>query len=248
MRKMSAKASKYGLARVLSKLGVCSRTQAAAMVAAGRVSVNGRVQRNPEFPTQLNQDLVAVDGAVVRTATRVYLALNKPRGLVVTAADEKGRDTVYALLESAGLPWVAPVGRLDKASEGLLLMSNDPEWAAAITDASRKLPKVYHVQLSACPDESALAAMLRGVEIDGQWLSAAGVRLLRTGHKYAWVEIVLDQGRNRHIRRLLEALGFGVRRLLRVAVGSVTLGDLGKGAWRHLSDQEVRALSRDRRE
>ena len=235
-------APRHGLARVLSKLGVCSRSQAEAMVLAGRVSVGGRVERNPERPTLAGRERIAVDGVEIQAAARVYIALNKPRKVVVSAADERGRDTVYGLLEGAGLPWIGPVGRLDRASEGLLLLSNDTAWAAAITDPLSQLEKTYHVQVAGIPDESVLAAMRNGVEEQGERLLALRAGLLRSGDRNAWLEVVLDEGRNRHIRRLLSALGFEVLRLVRVAIGPVQLGELPKAAWRHLQPQEVALL------
>jgi 23S rRNA pseudouridine2605 synthase len=235
---------RHGLARVLSKLGVCSRSQAEAMCIAGRVAVNGRIERNPERPTDADSERISVDGADVRAAQKIYIAMNKPRGIVVSAADERGRDTVYALLQSAGLPWLGPVGRLDKASEGLLLLSNDTVWAAHITEPSGELDKTYHVQVNGLPDEVALAAMRAGITDEGQHLAARSARLLRSGDRNAWLEVVLDEGRNRQIRRLLAALGFDVLRLVRVAIGPLQLGDLAKGAHRHLSADEVRALGK----
>ncbi|MDB5970899.1 MAG: pseudouridine synthase [Hydrocarboniphaga sp.] len=214
------------------------------MVAAGRVAVNGRVERNPERPTDAEKERIAVDGADIRATDKVYIAINKPRGIVVSASDERGRDTVYALLENAGLPWLGPVGRLDKASEGLLLLSNDTVWAAHITQPSGQLDKTYHVQVNGLPDEAALAAMLKGVVDSGEKLAARSARLLRSGGRNAWLEIVLDEGRNRQIRRLLAALGFDVLRLVRVAIGPLALGDLAKGAYRVLSEDEVRTLGR----
>jgi len=237
-----AQAPRHGLARVLSKLGVCSRSQAEAMVLAGRVSVGGRIERNPERPTQAEGERIAVDGVEVQAAARVYIALNKPRKVVVSAADERGRDTVYGLLDGAGLPWLGPVGRLDQASEGLLLLSNDTAWAAGITDPVTQLEKTYHVQVNGIPDAAALAGMLAGISDEGEHLAALRASLLRSGEKNAWLEVVLDEGRNRHIRRLLAALGFEVLRLVRVAIGPVILGELQKGAWRHLRAEEVAQL------
>lgn len=226
----------------MSKQGLCSRSQAEAMVRAGRVQVNGRVERNPERPTDAVRDRIVVDGAEAAAVAKVYVALNKPRGLVVSAADEKGRDTVYALLADAGLPWLGPVGRLDKASEGLLLMTNDTAWAAGITEPAGALTKTYHVQVAGLPDAAALAAMRTGVPDAGETLAALEARLLRAGQRNAWLEIVLDEGRNRQIRRLLSALGFDVLRLLRIAIGTLPLGELPKGGWRHMTPDEVRAL------
>ncbi|MGC3982782.1 MAG: pseudouridine synthase [Steroidobacteraceae bacterium] len=235
---------KHGLARVLSKQGICSRTQATSWIIAGRVSLNGQVQRNPEHPTDLQRARISIDGVAVQAAMRVYIALNKPRSLIVSTADEKGRDTIYSLLADARLPWLAPVGRLDKASEGLLLLSNDPQWAAGITEPSYQLHKTYHVQISSLPDQEVLAAMVRGVSADDEHLAAVSARLLRSGDKNAWLEIVLDEGRNRHIRRLLAALGHDVLRLVRVAIGPVKLGELAKGQWRYLTAHEVQQLGK----
>ena len=235
---------RHGVARVLSKAGLCSRTQAAAWVREGRVAVNGRIVRDPEAPVRAGVDRVAVDGRELEARERVYLALNKPRGLVTTASDERGRDTVYRCLEGAGLPWLAPVGRLDQASEGLLLMSNDPAWAAAITDPDTGPDKTYRVQVDAIPDAALLARLLEGVVDDGERLAAKSATLLRSGTRNAWLEIVLDEGRNRQIRRLLAANGLGVLRLVRVSIGALALGELAKGAWRALTVAEVSGLAK----
>ena len=228
---------------MLSKAGIASRTQAAALVAAGRVTLNGRTERDPERPVDLARDRITLDGVAVDARERVYLALNKPRGLVTTAADERGRDTVYTLLADAGLPWLAPVGRLDKASEGLLLFSNDSAWAARITAPASHLDKVYHVQVDCLPDPSLLAALRAGVVDGGERLAVKAVQELRRGERNAWLEIHLDEGRNRHIRRALGVLGVGVQRLVRVAIGPLALGTLPRGAWRHLAPAEVAQLA-----
>lgn len=234
---------RHGLARVLSKAGVCSRTEAAKWIAAGRVAVDGRVVLDPEHPIVRGRQRVAVDGREIDDAPRLYLMLNKPRGFVTTASDERDRDTVYRCLDGAGLPWLAPVGRLDKASEGLLLFCNDPEWAARVTDPAQGPDKTYHVQVDTIPDSAQLAALLGGVPDEGGGLlRAKSATVLRAGDKNAWLEIVLDEGRNRQIRRLLAALDIGVLRLLRVAVGDLALGDLPKGQWRMLTPAERQAL------
>jgi len=235
----------HGLARVLSKLGVCSRSRAETWIREGRVSVDGRVIRDPETPTDAATTHLAIDGVPLAAGERVYIALNKPRGVVVSAADERGRATVYDLLGESGLPWLAPVGRLDRASEGLLLLGNDPEWAARITDPASHLPKTYHVQVRGVPDAQALQRLCAGVTDRDEELSARSVSLLRAGEKNAWLEFVLDQGRNRQIRRMLAALDYEVLRLIRVAVGPLLLGDLAKGQWRRLSAAEITALVPD---
>ena len=233
--------ARYGLARVLSKRGLCSRSEAARLVAAGRVRVGGRVVRDPEAPTLLDAD-VAIDGDEAAAAEPLHLLLNNPRGLVTTRSDEQGRATVYDCFAGADLPWIAPVGRLDRASEGLLLFSNDPAFAAAITDPEQGIEKTYHVQVEGMVDADALRRMEAGIDIDGERRRAARATLLRSGAKNCWLEIVLDEGRNRQIRRMLEALGFPVLRLVRVAIGGLSLGDLAKGRWRRLTDADIVAL------
>ena len=180
------------------------------------------------------RDRFEVDGERVASAEFVYLAMNKPRGIVTTASDEKGRETVYDCLPE-NLPWVGPVGRLDKASEGLLLLTNDSEWGARILAPKTHLEKTYHVQVDRVADDELLSAIVRGVSVKGDRLRAQRTRLLRHGAKNSWIEIVLDEGKNRQIRRILEVLGVEVLRLVRVAIGPLELGNLAKG--------EVRALS-----
>jgi 23S rRNA pseudouridine2605 synthase len=231
------------LARALSKLGLCSRTQAHALIAAGRVTVNGRVARTDTLRVDMGRDRICVDGIRAQPAQPVYLMLNKPRGLVTSASDERGRETVFSALREAALPWVSPVGRLDKASEGLLLFSNDSRWAARLLDPDSHVEKVYHVQIDRVADEALLLAMTRGVPCAGAApLAAKRVRMLRAGAKHCWLEVVLDEGRNRQIRRLLQALGIGVLRLVRVAIGPLQLGALPKGGWRMLTPDETAAL------
>ncbi|MFG3446998.1 pseudouridine synthase [Stenotrophomonas sp. NPDC047960] len=235
-------APRHGLARVLSKAGLCSRTEAARWIGEGRVTVDGRTINNPEFPIIDGRHVVRVDGQPLDAPRRLHIALNKPRGLVTTAQDEQGRDTVYRCFDGAGLPWLAPVGRLDKASEGLLLFSNDPQWAARLTDPSTGPDKTYHVQIDAIPDAAQLAALCTGVDDDGEFLRARQARLLRSGDKTAWLEVVLEEGRNRHIRRLLAAFDINVLRLVRVGIGRLPLGTLAKGAWRELEPHELDLL------
>jgi 23S rRNA pseudouridine2605 synthase len=237
---------RHGLARVLSKMGLASRTVAAQWIRDGRVRVDGKLVCDPEFPVHQGKARIAVAGAaaapfVAEAADRIVVALNKPRGLVTTRDDEQGRDTVYACLDDAALPWLAPVGRLDKASEGLLLFCNDPAWAARITGPGGP-SKTYHVQVDGLPDDSVLAALVAGLPCDGERLAARAATLLRQGAKHAWLEIELDEGRNRQIRRLLQASGFDVLRLVRVAIGALALGTLAKGKWRQLGAAEVAAL------
>ena len=201
------------LARALSKLGFCSRSEAWTLIKAGRVRVNGAVQRD--------------------AARRVS---------VTTARDEHGRTTVFSCFSDAKLPRLFPVGRLDQASEGLLLFTNDAAWADGITEPQSHLDKTYHVQINRVADAALMAQLEQGVEDAGEKLKARRVALLRAGGKNSWLEIVLDEGKNRHIRRLLAALDIEVLRLVRVAVGPLVLGELAKGKFRALTEEEVRAL------
>lgn len=234
--------ARTGLARALSKLGFCSRSQAAVMIQSGKVSLNGRVCRDPEKPVLLEQDKIVVEGQSVKAPEHRYLMLNKPRGLVTTASDEQGRDTVFSCFEGDSLPHLGPVGRLDKASEGLLLFTNDTVWANQITDPATHLPKTYHVQVSGLVDDSLLARLKAGVLDQGERLELRAIQILRQGEKNTWLEITLDEGKNRHIRRVMEVHGLEVLRLFRVSIGSLELGNLAKGSWRDLTQTEIQAL------
>src|SRR5260370_4120215 len=172
---------RVGLARAISKLGYCSRSRAAELIAAGRVKWNGAVRRDPETPGHLRKAHIEIDGQAVASSSKIYIAMNKPRGVVTTASDEKGRETVYSFLPR-NLPWLAPVGRLDKASEGLLLLTNDSEWAARITAPETHLEKTYHVQISSIGDEDLLRIMRNGIRArDGEFLRVKNVRVLPHG-------------------------------------------------------------------
>ena len=231
-----------GLARALSKLGYCSRSQAEHLIREGRVQVNGSAKRNPEAPVLLGRDRIEVDGGCVRPAEKIYMLLNKARSLVTTASDEKGRSTVYSKL-SGNQPWLAPVGRLDKASEGMLLLTNDSEWAARLLDPETHLRKTYHVQVSGVRDTELADALTKGLRVsNGDFLRVTEARVLRQGHRNTWLTVVLEEGKNRHIRRMLEHLGIEVLRLVRVAIGPLPLGDLAKGASRLLTPGEKKAL------
>jgi 23S rRNA pseudouridine2605 synthase len=233
-----------GLARAMSKLGYCSRSQAAELIHAGRVKLNGTVRRDPETPVHMGRDRMEIDGKATPREEMTYLLLNKPRGAVTTASDERGRETVYAYLPE-GLSWVAPVGRLDKASEGLLLVTNDSEWAARITAPETHLEKTYHVQIGMVANEKLLEALRNGMRSnDGEWLRAKRVSIVRQGERNSWIEVVLDEGKNRQIRRMLEHVHVQVLRLVRVAIGPLKLGDLAKGAARPLEKEEKQAVDR----
>ena len=244
--KREARERRIGLARAMSTLGHCSRSQAGEMIRAGRVLLNGKIRRDPETPVLLDHDRITLDCQALQAEEKVYLMLNKPRTVVTTASDEAGRETVYAYLPP-GLPWVAPVGRLDKASEGLLLMTNDSEWAARITAPGSHVEKTYHVRVGGLVGEELLQKMIAGVKSNGEWLRVKRVAVLRSGSRNCWLEVVLDEGRNRQIRRILEVLRLEVLRLIRVAIGSVQLGELKKGTVRTLTAAEKNALDEGRK-
>lgn len=197
--------------------------------------------RDPGFAVDWARDRFEVDGQPVGDAAKIYLMLNKPRGLVTTLSDERGRRTVFECLPR-DLPFVSPVGRLDQASEGLLLFTNDTAWAASITDPANHVRKTYHVHLDRLLDQSVLERLKAGV-IDGdELLAVTGIQVLRQGTKTCWVEVVLEEGKNRHIRRLCEAVGVDVLQLVRVAVGALKLGNLPKGTCRRLNGNEVQQV------
>jgi 23S rRNA pseudouridine2605 synthase len=236
-----------GLARALSKLGFCSRSDARALIASGQVSLNGKVRLDPETPVRLPVDRIQVGGKKVHSAGKTYLLMYKPRGIITTASDEQGRRTVYDLLAADPLaydfPWVAPVGRLDKASEGLLLLTNDSEWSGRVLAPETHLDKTYHVQVAGVMNPSLPESLVGGAKVaNADFLRAKSACILRPGQRNTWLEIILDEGKNRHIRRLLDHFGVEVLRLVRVAVGPLVLGTLRKGAIRSLPPQEKARL------
>ncbi len=238
-------AGTVSIARALSKLGICSRADGERLVNAGRVRVDGAIVRDVSLRVRPETARIAVDAETVTRAERVYVALNKPRGLVTTRHDPAGRATIYDCLTDPALPFLAPVGRLDKASEGLLLLTNDSRWSAQLLAPSSHIDKTYHVQVRGLLDATTVARVTAGVvePVSGERLFAKHVSLLRVGSRSSsWLEIVLDEGKTRHIRRLLACLDIEVLRLVRVSIGALTLGVLAKGAWRLLDAHEVALL------
>jgi 23S rRNA pseudouridine2605 synthase len=241
----SSKSSRrVGLARALSKLGFCSRSDAFDLIRAGKVRLNGNVHRDPDFPVHMDKDRLEVNGRAVIAESRAYLMQNKPRGVVTTVSDEKNRQTVTSFLPE-DIPWVSPVGRLDKASEGLLLLTNDSEWSARVLAPETHLEKTYHVQIAAVAEAALLESMRQGVRTrEGDFLRVKSVHLVRGGKRNTWLEIVLDEGKNRHIRRMLAEFGIEALRLIRIAIGPLSLGNLPKGSCRPVTSEEKQALDR----
>jgi 23S rRNA pseudouridine2605 synthase len=233
------------LARALSKFGVCSRKEAERWIAAGRVAVDGRPVTAPQRRLDPGRALVTVDGLRVGDDTeRVVLALHKPAGYITSRLDPGGRPTVYALIAEVDR-WVFPVGRLDRDSSGLLLLTNDHRLGQRLTDPEQHVPKTYHVRVDGVPDPAALRALREGVPLgDGTLSRPAGVTPLGAARGAgAWLEVVLTEGKNRQIRRMCAAVGHEVRELIRVAIGGLGLGELPPGAWRRLSAAETRRLA-----
>lgn len=231
------------LQKILARAGVASRRAAEQLILAGRVAVNGRVADQLGVKADPERDTVTVDGRPVRPAERpVYLMLNKPRGYVTTMKAQRLQRTVADLLgeHAAGL---FPVGRLDRDTEGLLVLTNDGELALRMTHPRYGLEKEYHLEAAGTPDEAALRALRRGVVLDGRRTAPARVTVLRrTEQGNTWLRVVIREGRRRQVRRMLESVGHPVRRLIRVRVGPVKLGHLPSGAVRELRPGEVAAL------
>ncbi|MDL2401507.1 pseudouridine synthase [Rhizobium mayense] len=242
--RQEAEGKRVTLPRALSKLGYCSRAQAEALIASGRVAVDGRKITDPAAWIDLDRARIAVDGTEISAEKKLWFMLNKPRGLVTTRDDPEGRPTVYDCLRDIDARHLAPVGRLDKASEGLLLFTNDTVMAQALLDPVTHVGKIYHVQVNRIMDEELLHRMERGIVDDGELLTAISARLLRSGDRNGWIEVELKEGRNRQIRRMLEALDIECLRLVRVSFGNITLGDLPKGAVRALTEAEILGLQR----
>lgn len=229
--------------KVLSDNGILSRRKAEEAVLQKRVTVNGRLC---EIGRKVDprRDVIALDGQVValqRNKKNVYIMLNKPRGYITTTSDEQGRRCVTDLLADAPAR-VYPVGRLDKTSEGLLLLTNDGEFANAIMHPRYHISKAYRVTMRPEPTEDQLIALSTGVNLDGKLTLPAAVHVLSKGEGKAAVQLTIYEGRNRQVRRMCEALGLEVARLRRVAVGPVKLGMLAPGKWRELTPAELAAL------
>jgi pseudouridine synthase len=228
------------LHRALSKLGFGSRVQAWSWIRDGRVCVDGRAVSDPLTWVDLDRQRITVDGADAPRHQDVTLALHKPRGVVTTRRDERGRRTVYDLLPP-GLPWVFPAGRLDADSEGLLILTSSSALAVRLTEPEHHVPRTYRVTLDAPPAEEDLERLRRGVELSDGPTRPAHVRRLG-GADAREVEIILTEGRNRQVRRMAAAVGRRVRRLVRVAIGGLELRDLPPGGCRILDEAERRLL------
>ena len=240
---MSLDSNKKTLDRALSRAGICSRTVARDWIAAGRVLVNGAPAQGVEQWVDTQRDVLTVDGRRVSAKARVYLALNKPKGFLTSHGDPRERRTVYDLLGDLDL-WVVPVGRLDRDTSGLLLLSNDTDWAEGIASPERHVPKTYRAQVAPRLDDQALERLRRGVELDDGPTRPALVTRVKDAGATSILELTISEGRNRQVRRMLREVGGQVRELKRVAIGSLQLGTLPSSKWRRLTADEVRVLAR----
>lgn len=223
--------------RALSRLGLCSRTEALDLVRSGRVRVNGFVLRDASVWVTLGLDRIEVDSRRAKAQEKLYVALHKPVGYVTTRRDPEGRKTVYDLLGEFGA-WLAPIGRLDRDTSGLLLFTNDTDFAARVLEPRSKVEKRYRVEARGRVDDEALERLRRGVELADGPTAPARVELLRRSKERTLFEIAITEGRNRQVRRMVEAVGSKVHKLARVAIGALELGELAVGKTRELEGRE----------
>ncbi len=233
------------LDRVLSRFGVASRTDAREAILAGRLMVNGKVVRNPDCWVRTERDAIHLDGQRLRKTRKVYLAFYKPKGVITSHGDPEGRKTVYNFLGNHSpsmIParWIFPVGRLDQDSSGLLLLTNDTRFADFVASPLSRIPKTYQVKVNAILPDDVIDKLNAGVEMKrGDWARPLSVRRMEDRGKYTRLEVVLTEGKNREVRRMMEAVGFKVLKLVRTQIGPVTLEGLEVGKWRALRGEEA---------
>jgi 23S rRNA pseudouridine2605 synthase len=234
------------LDRALSRCGIGSRNEARTMIAAGRMKVNGRVVRDPDLWVEPDKDALHFDGKRLRNVRRRYLLFYKPRGVITSHGDPGGRKTIYDFLDPA-VAWVAPVGRLDQDTSGLLLLTNDTEFANFVTDPGSEVPKTYLVKTNAPISDETIAQLAAGITLKrGDRAQPQVVERLGEGESRNRLRIVLTEGKNREVRRMMEAVGLRVRKLVRTAIGPLTLEGLQLGEYRELSRDEIAALRKCR--
>ncbi len=227
------------LDRVLSRFGLSSRSAAREAILAGRVKVNGCVVRDSDHWLNPYADSVHLDGIRLRQAPRTYLLLYKPKGVITSHGDPEGRKTIYDCL-GRNAAWVSPVGRLDKDTSGLILLTNDTDFANYVTDPASRVPKTYLVKANTLVSDELIARLAQGLKLKrSDWARPQSVRRAEDRGKYSWLEIVLTEGKNREVRRLLEAVGLKVLKLVRTSIGPCTLEGLQVGQWRDLRRSEL---------
>jgi 23S rRNA pseudouridine2605 synthase len=229
------------LDRVLSKAGLGSRTQARSWIHARRVKVNGRVVEDPDLWVDFDRDRILFDDKPLQAKKDVYILLYKPTGYITTFKDPEGRPTVYDLIPDVD-SFVSPVGRLDLDTSGLLILTNDTQFAEKLTNPDHKVPKTYLVKCSTLVPDEALEQLRKGVELSDGPTKPAEVKRIRDSGKYSHLEITITEGRNRQVRRMIEAIGSKVLKLVRTQIGPIRIGDLKIGKWRYLTPEERRRL------
>ena len=226
------------LERVISKAGLGSRTEARRWIADGRVRVNGKTIQTPDYWVDFARDKVMLNGKPVRAGKKIYLLLYKPKGYLTTHKDPEGRPTVYDLISDIGV-WVVPVGRLDLDTSGLLILTNDTQFAERLTNPDHKIPKTYQLKASTVLTDQQIDQLRKGVTLADGPTRPAIVYRLRDAAKYTFLEITITEGRNRQVRRMVEAVGSKVLKLVRIAIGGVRIAELPIGKHRELTEEEV---------
>lgn len=242
--KKSANPQQKTLERVLSKAGIGSRTEARSWIHARRVKVNGRIVENPDQWVDFQRDKVSFDDRPLEVKEKRYLLLYKPKGYITTYKDPEGRSTVYDLLTDIE-QFVSPVGRLDQDTSGLLILTNDTQFSERLTNPEFHVPKTYLVKCASILDDVAIALLRNGVELDDGPTRPAHVRRVRDSESKTFLELTITEGRNRQVRRMIEAVGSRVLKLVRTRIGTIQIGDLAIGKWRDLTPSEVRMLKQE---
>ena len=243
MKPQTGKRPLKTLERVLSKAGLGSRTDARKWIGAGRVKVNGKLVQTPDHWVDFERDKVTLDDKPVRPGKKIYLLLYKPKGYITTHQDPEGRPTVYDLIRDAG-QWLIPVGRLDLDTSGLLLLTNDTRFAERVTNPDYKIAKTYLVKASTLLSDDQLEQLRNGLVLSDGPTQPAVVKRVRDSAKYTFLEITICEGRNRQVRRMIEAIGSKVLKLVRIEIGGLRIGELQIGKYRELTAEEVRQLAR----
>lgn len=233
------------LERAISKLGYASRNVAREMIKQGRVSVNSKIITEPSYRINLKKDKIAIDGQILRQKEKIYIIFNKPKGVVTTRKDELNRRTIYDILKLD--IWVAPAGRLDKDTSGLLILTNDNKFADLITNPESQVPKTYLVKLNKKIKQEDLLKLKLGIEIEvnGQTYKTmpANVKVAKINPKTCWVEIEIVEGKNRQVRKMFEKLGYEVENLIRIKIGNFEDKNLKPGEWRYLDKEELKQIA-----
>lgn len=223
----------------MSKLGLASRTQARGLIAEGRVTVDGIRITNPAALVVPERVTITIDGAAAHAPRPFTIVLHKPRGVVTTRSDPDGRKTVFDLIADVPVP-VMPVGRLDLATSGLLILTNDTRFADWLTDPTSGIPRVYLVTVKGRADDDTTEDLRQGIRVDGERLTASAAEVRKASSRESHLVVTLTEGRNREVRRMLAATGHPVTRLRRVEYGGLALGTLAPGTWREVTPEEIR--------